>query len=605
MILKLLLRNLQMVFRTVKSLVVRPFMLIGYRLRSLLNLSRQLNKIPKLFAKLIAGLRVKPEKRADFVDAGPVFIAKSLLVILLILAVALPLLIYFFFWPWLVSLFFTASFHVGQPIIEDYTGRVRIYHEAAHDNVKFEGRLEKGKSQGPGFLLYVNGMPQYKGDFLNGSYEGIGVLGTEDGTKQYEGQFKAGLYEGKGLLALTDGTRYDGDFIAGKRTGQGRLLAGETLLYDGAWLDDRREGSGTGYDKEGRLYYRGLYAADQPDGNGMLYHPNGQKAYEGAVKAGVAEGQGTEFDEQGRKAYVGSFSKGLYSGDGIRYDETGLAVYTGTFLNGLYDGKGKLVFVKDLSWFEGGFTAGRASGAGKLFDDGVPLYEGDFADGRMSGLGTLTHRDSGVVFAGQFETGTIAYGALFALAAEDLYAAFPEGLAEDTSDAKAFWLYNQAFGLAMRFSYAGTETPVKLEAVYAVRTPDGPESPGPEGALLLPGGGASAESGAGTPDVRLTGFLGLKPAMTSFTASRYEGYDIRLWKGEIVDAAVLLEYLPSEATAADVGASSDGAAGAAGGIGPGGAAAADAQAQAEKEALVRACFADLGLDLEDFASLGY
>ncbi len=544
MFITLLMRNLQMAYRTLRSVALRPFAIVKYKIASMTNISKLLNKIPKFFAALLAKVKMRPEKREDFVDAGPVFIAKSLLVILTVIIIAGPLFVYHFAWPWFVGKALTAQFHVSEPRLADYNGKVRIYYDEEKEQLKFAGRLEDGLAVGHGEEF------------------------EETGALKYAGNFAAGKYDGTGELYFGDGTVYKGEFSQGKRSGQGRLFDGDVLVSEGTYA-------------EGCL-----------EGEGVAYHPNGKEKYRGAFQGDLYAGKGLLFNEKGVKIYEGDFATGLFNGAGRYYDDSGALVYAGSFLNGLYDGAGKLTVVRDSLWYEGDFLAGQASGEGKLFKNNQLYYEGGFQENMLSGTGTLTDIRTGLTYSGSFAGNDIAYGVLFTMPAADIYAAFPKGLAEDTSREDFFFLYNRKFGLVLKFTYAGETEEARLVTAYRLLRKENVLLTGEPEQWEPPGSYEKGEEGSGRPDGNAAGFLGIDRSVMNYYQAIYEGYGVCCWIEPETEKVVVLEYYPV--------------------LGP------QDEAQGEKESSSEAgagdarpagydmvYFQELGLNKADFVSLGF
>lgn len=628
MFLKLLLRNFNMLYRTLKSIVLRPITIFRYKLSSITNIGRVLNQIPKFFASLLSKLKLKPEKREDYVDAGKVYIAKSLIIILAILIIALPLLIYYFAWPWTVSTFLTAKFYEGQPKLESYSGRVKIYYEKKLENLEFAGRLKKGRYTGAGKEFYVNGMPKYSGSYADGKYDGEGILYSKDGKRLYKGSFKAGVYSGRGELLLTDGSVYKGDFKGGKRNGTGQILKDGKLVYEGDMADDKKSGKGRQYYNSGKLSYDGAFAEDACEGEGTEYYPSGKTKYQGSFKTGMYSGKGLMYDEKGRLLYEGGFERGLYNGTGRYYGNKGELSYAGAFVNGLFDGEGKLITLKNKNWYEGSFLAGKANGDGKLYRDGKLYYQGSFVDDQMSGNGTLADADSGVTYTGAFENNDIAYGQLFNQKVADIYTAFSKGFTEDTSREDSFFLYNTAFGAVLKFSYATENEDPKLAAAFILPSKGRSRTVGSAEDLKLQGTFKFARPDTSAPSADAGLYLPVKQKRMKCYRALYKEYQVRYWTDANTGALALIEYAPysgspaggvkSAANAGNKGNSENGSNGDNGkntnttGSAPGkttangnAAAAVGTAADSAQAERCAACFADLGLDMSDFASLGY
>lgn len=582
MFLKLLLRNFQMLYRTLKSVALRPLTVFKYKISSLLNISKFLNTIPKFFTGLLARLKVKPEKREDYVDAGRVFIAKSLIVILVLLLIAIPLLIYYVAWPWIVSMYLTAKFYVGQPQLVKYNGKVEIYYEKKLENLMFKGRLKDGKYTDVGEEYYDNAQLKYSGNYLAGKYDGNGTLYTEDGKELYKGNFKTGVYDGNGELLLPDGSAYKGDFVGGKRTGKGRISQAGKLLYEGDMKDDQKEGKGKQYYPDGSLAYEGAFAKDVFEGDGTEYYQRGKVIkYQGAFKGGLYSGKGVMYDEKGNKIYEGGFEKGLFSGAGRYYGKDGQLVYDGSFVNGLFDG------------------------SGKLYKNGAVFYDGSFLAGMLSGTGTLTDVSSGLNYTGLFENNDIAYGQLFNMKVEDIYKAFTNGLSQDTSKTDYFYLYNQAYGLVLKLAYATDKDPAKLVEVFALPNMGGLTKLQGIGDLKLPGVYEVGKTGESSIDGDVALLLGLTPGDMKYYKANYAGYGVCYWTNPDSGDVAMIEFYPLAKGTQQGKAGA--AAGASGGASRGGAPGAEtgAPANGEDPQQVVVYFNELGLDMKDFASLGY
>ena len=544
--LKLILKNIEMLYRTLKSIVLRPLILLKSKIYNLTNISKLLNKIPKFLTSLLAKIKMKPEKRDDYVDAGRIFIAKSLIVILVGIVILVPLLIYFFAWPWIVSMFFTAKLYVGQPQIVKYNGKVEIYYEEKLENLMFKGRLSNGKYIDLGEEFYKNGRPMYSGNYLDGKFDGKGTWYAEDGKQHYKG-----------------------DFVGGKKTGKGQIFQYDKLFYVGDMKDDKKAGTGKQYYADGSIAYEGAFAEDVFEGDGTENNQGGKVKYKGAFKGGLYSGKGVMYDEKGTVIYNGSFEGGLFSGDGRYYGKDGQLVYDGSFVDGLFDGEGK------------------------LYKNGTLFYEGSFLGGMMSGKGTLTDDSTGVKYTGLFENNNIAFGKLFNMPVEDIHAAFLNGLAADTAKTDYFHLSNQAFGLVFKLAYANDEEPAKLVDVYTLPQEGGLTKLQGIADLKLPGIYEVGETGESVTDGDAALLLGLEPRNMKYYKANYVGYGVCYWTSPDTGDVVMIEYYPSAKSLA-VNAK---------------------QGMEEPTAGVPTIgndskqyaiyFTDLGLDMMDFASLGY
>ena len=76
-------RSILMVWRMLKNAVLRPFRSLYARARAATNLSRQASKLVPKVVKSVTTVKVKPKKREDYIDAGPVYVAKSLIFVVI------------------------------------------------------------------------------------------------------------------------------------------------------------------------------------------------------------------------------------------------------------------------------------------------------------------------------------------------------------------------------------------------------------------------------------------------------------------------------------------------------------------------------------------
>ena len=459
-------RSILMVWRMLKNAVLRPFRSLYARARAATNLSRQASKLVPKVVKSVTTVKVKPKKREDYIDAGPVYVAKSLIFVVIGVLAALWLLVQFLIWPWMESRWFTARIYELDAKAETYTGRVELYYDEALENLSFAGRLENGVKTGRGTEYHENGVAAFEGTFADGLYTGEGTLRDEAGNVLYEGAFQGGLYEGTGRLYADNALVYEGEFAQGLYDGEGKLYEGGQLVYEGDFAAGQRTGQGKAYE-DGALVYEGgfqdglysdsgrLYYADGTvraecatfadgliDGACVLYYENGQTKYEGTFSQGEASGQGTLYNEDGTRTYYGGFEAGLKSGTGTGYYPSGAKEYEGAFSQGLYDGEGALYNEDGTLRYQGGFSQGVYSGAGALYLEGgahvegtfaagavtgtaryyegeTLVYEGALADGNAQGTGTL-YAGGAAVYTGSFAGGFLDGASLLDMAVTDL-----------------------------------------------------------------------------------------------------------------------------------------------------------------------------------------
>jgi hypothetical protein len=629
-----LLKNLQTGFRMLRNIVTRPFYMLNSRISNFLNLSsvaKPLQKIQSIFSDFIKGLKVKPEKRADFVDVGTVYVAKKLIGLLLLLLIALVVFIYFFAWPFFVSNFLTAKFYVRQPGASTYTGKAEIYYDKKLSNLEYRGRLAKGAYTGDSLLCYKNGATAYDGGFVQSKFDGTGTRYSSDGKQIYTGAFKAGKYSGQGALLLSQTLTYKGAFAGGKPSGKGQIFRGKVLVYDGDIKDGMKKGSGKAYYNDGRLRYSGAFDNDAFDGDGTEYDDKtGRVKYKGAFKGGLYSGKGSLYDNKGTLLYAGDFVNGKYDGNGRVYSGTGRLIYEGAFSNGLYDGTGKLIVKFGSDWYEGSFTQGSENGAGKLYRNGQLYYDGNFANGGLCGAGKLNDTDADFEYDGDFENNDIAYGGLFKQKIAKIYGFFVNGMTEDTVKSDAFYLYSESYGAVLKLSYASGDTPAALKEAYTLPVNTAFSTVKAFSDIKLSSGFKKGSADLETPDATICGYLSLNSTVMKAFHILFDGYGICYYTDSATGKILLIKYYPaateknktqtgaSQTNQSSAGGRSTGgrstggsatkpAAGASGAnaVKTGTSSAGGAKtndAQAKKTAYY---FKDVGLRVSDFHSLGY
>ena len=397
-----------MVWRMLKNACLRPFRTLYARFRRATNVTRQASQIVPKVVKSVTTVKVKPKSRQDYVDAGPVYVAKSLIFIVIAVIIALWLLVQFVIWPWMESRWFTARLWMQEEKVETYSGRVQLYYDEEKQLLAFEGRLEEGKKTGKGAEYYESGLQAYVGAFEEDLYQGQGTQLDADGNVVYEGGFAQGLYQGEGKLYQDAKLVYEGEFDQGEYQGEGKLYQDEQLVYEGEFDQGERSGQGKAY-SAGKLAYEGGFAQGLYSGSGKLYYPSGQLMAECLTfDAGQLNGTGVLYHENGQKKYEGSFAQDAYAGQGTLYDETGERTYYGGFEAGLQSGTGTEYYAGGRKKYEGGFVQGLYDGAGTLYNyDGTVLYTGGFAQGLYQGDGTL-NLEGGYSVQGVFAAGQVS-----------------------------------------------------------------------------------------------------------------------------------------------------------------------------------------------------
>ena len=437
-----ILNSFGVVFRTFRAFFTRQVMGIQARVRRVTSFSRQAAKlVPKAMSSVaIAGK--KPTKREDFVETKRLFVAKSLLVLLAVGAIALGLLIYFVIWPWLVRMFFTARLYQGDEAVATYSGKVIVCYDEEKEMTWLQGRMEEGAIEGQGQEYDEAGRILYEGNFAQGLYDGRGKLYSE-GVLVYEGEFAAGLYDGSGTL-------YE--------NGQ--------VIYTGQFSEGLREGTGTEY-AEGEISYKGDFSADVYEGEGTAYYPNGQVQYRGSYVAGLYSGEGTLYYEDGTLQYRGAFLEGAYDQEGQLYNADGSLLYEGGFLQGLYSGEGVLNLTPEMQ-ITGTFEAGAPVGSVTITLSGKLYYQGQVQDYMPHGEGTLYASTGEAIYTGVFSGGVPDLGSLLGQTGDFVRAAFAEAeLIETQGERNGFSINNQALGVTLFCTYKTETDDPTVYYVYA------------------------------------------------------------------------------------------------------------------------------------------
>ena len=445
---KKLVSSIKLVVQVLKNLLLRPFRAIRNRRNRALNAGRYVTKLPAVVKKLPKILKTKPEKREDYFDWGSIYVAKSLVLAVSVILIVVPLLVIFVIAPLCIRWWGVKDFHFEDDGVGSYTGRVCIYYDADEENLKFEGRLKKGKAVEYGEEYHQSGRIAYAGEYIDGRYGGEGILYREDGTILYRGEFLDGRYEGQGELTDENGDVYSGTFVKGKLAGDGSLV------------------------RDGILWYSGSFEGGLMSGEGKIYHESGAVRYSGLFDSGTLSGQGMEFYESGVLKYHGEFLNGQYHGNGILYSEQGVKLYAGAFEKGTYSGNGTL-FTADGSVTVGSFSNGQISGAAlRTYLNGT-TYEGTFSGVLPHGSGTLTDLLGTFTYSGGFLDGDMDYTAMLMSETAEVRAYFSDCLTMQVAE-DCFYLVHTGYGLILKCQFADADRAAYVsEAVsYPLSIPD-------------------------------------------------------------------------------------------------------------------------------------
>lgn len=466
-------RSVATFFRTLRAFFVRKAVSIASRFRRLTNFSRHATKAASSSLQGVVSAAQKPTGPDDYVETGRLYIAKSLIIKIVLTLVAIALILYFLVWPFLLSRFFTARFYEQDKRVADWNGKVIVYSDKKKTVPRYAGRLETGVLQGEGKEYDGEGLLIYQGQFRDGLRSGNGEE-FRSGVLVYEGQFAEGLYNGRGKLYEDSHLLYEGQFADGKYAGRGALYAGGVLICEGEFEDGLPDGACKLYDENGTLRYDGTIAAGELSGSGKVFDENGTLRYQGELDGGEPSGSGKLFDEDGRLTYQGELSGGVPDGEGTLYPEEGTAIHAN-------------------------FAGGEPEGTVEWSKNGTLYYEGEWSDGAPEGFGTIFGRDGEPLFKGELKGGAPDGEALMNMSEEELIKALGADNVETIPfDGKTFLLTSPALGLAAQFSYQTETDPPQLQAVCLFE----PEGDGWVETMAPNGGapGTEAMAAAGSSD---------------------------------------------------------------------------------------------------------
>lgn len=541
--------------RVLKNMLLRPFRAKTDEVTGSLNKAGA-----SAFSELVKGLpdmlKRRPEKPEDYYDWGSIYVAKSTVITAAVLLTALPLIYIFLLHPLFTSWFWVKDFYAEDGAVAAYNGRVRIYYDEELERLSFEGRLEEGKATGGGTAYYESGAVYYEGKYSEGEFDGSGTLYYENGTVKYRGTFSAGeLTEGE--YFAEDGTAYSGSFEGGLLQGNGTMSVNGRLLYIGEFTD-------------------GI-----PEGNGKQFYPNGAARYVGSFSEGVPHGAAMEYSESGMLIYSGSFMLGAYGGEGTLYDESGKKLYSGGFEAGSYSGSGTL-YGKDGSITYGSFEDGDITGTAKRVYPNGTSYEGGFSENVPEGAGVLTDVTGNVIYSGMFMQGDYDYSRIAGQPAAAVREMFPS--LTQTVGSDHFYLEDSGFGVWVRFSFASAETAATAEEIFA-RPFSGSTLIKSAEDIAAPSALSVRETENALPEW-VSSKLGIDPESVKCYAAEYETVTVRYWTDKY-SGELLLKSAEGKTAAGE----------------PGSAGGTDGSALSHDE--IADLFDELGLNIEDFASLGF
>lgn len=461
---KKLANGIALIIRVLKNALLRPFRVVSSKFKYMFSVGRVTSAVPGAVSKFPKLAKRKPEKREDYFDWGRIYIAKSLVLLITVIIIAAVLLYIFVLHPLFTSWWWVKDMQFEETAVSAYNGRVRLYYDMEFTELKFEGRLNDGSAVEYGEEFWENGRNKYAGNYEKGVYSGSGILYLEDGTVLYRGMFSNGKYNGAGEL-YKDDCVWSGEFRNGKLEGSGTITRNGVLLFTGNFTDDVAEGTCKENYDDGSLHYSGSYSGGVPHGDALEYYPNGNLKYSGQFTAGKYNGTGTLYYENGEKHYSGSFEMGVFSGSGTLY-ENGSRLYSGEFESGVYSGSGTL-YGADGTVTAGTFSDGVISGSAVLTYPNGMKYEGCFVSGQPSGSGSLTNAAGKTVYSGQFLDGFIDWNELIGLDAAAAAECFPNAVKSVYDDC---FRLTDGSGVILECSFARGSDPASVRAVYSLPT---------------------------------------------------------------------------------------------------------------------------------------
>lgn len=574
---KKLASSLSLIVRVLKNALLRPFRVVSSKFKYMFSVGRVTAAIPGAVQKLPKLARRKPEKREDYFDWGRIYVSKFLVLAVTVIIAAVVLLYIFVLHPLFTSWWWVKDMYLDDSAVSDYNGRVRLYYDEELTELWFEGRLKDGNAVEYGEEFWENGRNKYAGNYEDGNYSGSGVLYLEDGTVLYRGMFSNGIYNGSGEL-YRDGCAWSGEFRNGKLEGSGTVTRGDVTILTGNFTDGAAEGACKENYDDGSLHYNGTYSGGVPHGEALEYYPNGNLKYSGQFTAGKYNGSGTLYDENGEKRYSGAFEMGVFSGSGTLY-ENGSKLYSGDFENGEFSGSGTL-YGADGTVTTGNFSEGEISGSAvRTYPNGMK-YEGCFVSGQPSGSGSLTNAAGKTVYSGKFLDGGIDQNEIIGLDAAAAEEYFPDAVKSVYDD--CFRLTDSS-GIMLECSFAQGSDPAAVRAVYCLPIGGVAEKIRSVNDITAPSAVSKTKTDGTLPEQAK--LFGITPQDVDCYAVTYSETVVYLWVSK--DGALLMK---SAQSLSEKGADAP---------------AADDSVEQTDRSDIEKLFEDIGLDIEDFESLGF
>ncbi|WP_341878097.1 hypothetical protein [Defluviitalea saccharophila] len=409
---------LKYIVNVAKASLIRPFRKMFMEIRKKLMVKTAVGKFVRGFmTKVGAYLAGKPSSLKDYFGFKRYWIAKKLVLFIIIIIVCLPFAYSKWLKPYLMGKLWIPTFVINEDNFALYKGKAKLVTKGRY--MIYNGDVEEGNCTGTGFLYDYDGNLVYMGEFLLNEYSGFGELYHKNGKLKYKGQFLANTYNGEGTL----------------------------------------------YSETGEIIYKGNFANGQYDGNGTLYADSGKVLYEGEFSKGRYHGNGMLYNDQGNLLYKGQFYQGVYEGQGELYYLNGVRAYSGQFHQGVYEGQGELYYLNGARAYSGQLFRGFFHGEGTIFTEEDKMkYKGNFKNGIFSGIGTLYSDMEKEIFTGYIKNDTIDYFAYLGETVDEIKKAF---LAENEviMGLVEFYQYYHDFGSIFTFSYAIEDEPPKLKSI--------------------------------------------------------------------------------------------------------------------------------------------
>lgn len=373
------------------------------------------------------------------------------------------------------------------------------------------------------------------------------------------------------------------------------------LSFEGRLADGKFTDYGEEFNEEGTPRYRGNYENGRFDGVGTLFYPNGGIRYSGSFSEGKFSGEG-EYTDQNGVVYAGIFENGALNGNGTARDASGELLYRGGFEAGEYCGIGSL-YENGRVRYAGGFASGSFNGEGTLYGNDGSALSGIFSDGTANGAairsypngfrteGNFTRSlENGAckifdlsgkeLFSGELRYGDYDYGALLGASAAEIRERLPASVQKSANG--GFMIADTALGIAVRFRSDSDRAPAYAAEIAALPIGGAEETVEPEKHSLSAIGELIPSEEEAPPWAKRILKILDEPSRC-FSAVRSD-FILKVWtdeNGRVIMKTAEITQEPSSPTKGDP----------------------EEDPFSDEE--LRAIFEELGLDIEDFRSLGF